>query len=343
MSTDKSNESWPLLAEKGRERIARYQPQDRPYDEILKPSLDAFIEWLPRGGRESIARDIVRANTDDDLYQVFANLFRGLAVPSKYKILNTGLDITKQSLGAVTTQSKPPADTDSETIAGILHPPRSPFHSLCLRRDSNKCVITGEMDTDYWESIGCPEDTYFAPTEGAHIIPFSYASWDNSTNLPHDRARAWEVLYRCFPEVRRAGLSGDTINDTSNGLTLRESLYYEFGKFNLALKPTAVEHKYEVKYFRNYPRSDRELLPESIELKKVEDAQELALPNCIFLDCHYRLAEILNASGMGVTIQRNVDKWKHLKVSAYNLEIREDGGTHIEKFLRAGLWQHIMR
>ena len=37
------------------------------------------------------------------------------------------------------------------------------------------------MDTDYWETIGCPDDINFGPTEGAHIIPFSYASWDKSS------------------------------------------------------------------------------------------------------------------------------------------------------------------
>ena len=84
MSTDsESHESWPLLAEEGRKRIARYQPQNRGYDEMVKPSLCAFIDWLPEGGRESIARDCIIATTDDDLYQVFENLFTGLAIPSK--------------------------------------------------------------------------------------------------------------------------------------------------------------------------------------------------------------------------------------------------------------------
>jgi hypothetical protein len=41
------------------------------------------VEWLPEGGRESVARDIVNASTDENLYAVFHNLLTGLAAPSK--------------------------------------------------------------------------------------------------------------------------------------------------------------------------------------------------------------------------------------------------------------------
>ncbi|GAB1209408.1 hypothetical protein APSETT445_008181 [Aspergillus pseudonomiae] len=72
---------------------------------------------------------------------------------------------------------------------------------------------------------------------------------------------------------------------------------------------------YEVKVFRRYPKLDRQLLPQSgyIELKKAHDAQDLDLPNRALLDCHYRLAEILNASGMAEVIERNFREWEDLK------------------------------
>ncbi|KAE8144406.1 hypothetical protein BDV25DRAFT_96108 [Aspergillus avenaceus] len=337
MSTDvELDKSWPLLAEKGRERIARYQPHDRHFDEQVQSSLNAFIDWLPEGGRESIARDCIKATTDDDLYQVFENLFTGLAIPMQ-------------------ARSKPPSVKDSphpyrrdnvETIAGILDKSNSrehDFHSRCLQRDSYKCVITGEIDFDYWKrKLGKPDGIAFSPTEGAHIIPFSYASWENSKTSSHDRAKAWEVLYRCFPQVRRAGLIVNNIHDLSNGLTLRRSIHDEFGKFHIALKPTEIPNKYEVKYFDSFPLSDRRLLPESIELKQAKDAQRLDLPDRVLLDCHYRLAEILNASGLGYIIEQHIRRWKNLKVNTYNAVIREDGGSDIGEFLHAGLWQHVM-
>jgi hypothetical protein len=57
------------------------------YEERLQPSLNAFIEWLPEGGRESVARDIISATTDKDLYDVFKNLLTGLAAPGKSRVL----------------------------------------------------------------------------------------------------------------------------------------------------------------------------------------------------------------------------------------------------------------
>jgi uncharacterized membrane protein YccC len=82
-----ASEAWKTLAEEARERITAYQSQNRVDEEKLKPSLDAFLEWLPEGGRESMARDIINTKTDEDLYSVFKNLVTGLAVPSKSRVL----------------------------------------------------------------------------------------------------------------------------------------------------------------------------------------------------------------------------------------------------------------
>ena len=82
-----SSETWPALVEAAEERITKYQFQNRIHEEDLQVSLRAFIEWLPEGGRESVARDIVNATTDEVLYNVFHNLLTGLAVPSKYRVL----------------------------------------------------------------------------------------------------------------------------------------------------------------------------------------------------------------------------------------------------------------
>jgi hypothetical protein len=82
-----ASEAWATLAEEARERITTYQIQNRADEEKLKPFLGAFLEWLPEGGRESMARDIINTKTDGDLYDVFRNLVTGLAVPSKSRVL----------------------------------------------------------------------------------------------------------------------------------------------------------------------------------------------------------------------------------------------------------------
>ena len=82
-----ASEDWTTLAEEARERISTYKTKDRPNEKKLQPSFNAFLEWLPEGGRESMAGDIINATTDEDLYSVFNNLVTGLAVPSKPIIL----------------------------------------------------------------------------------------------------------------------------------------------------------------------------------------------------------------------------------------------------------------
>ena len=75
-------------------------------------------------------------------------------------------------------------------------------------------------------------------------------------------------------------------------------------------------------------------------LRKADDAQDIPLPNAAFLDCHYRLAEILNALGMAEVIERSFREWKDLKGSCH--VIREDGKTDVGQYLHIALWAHVV-
>jgi hypothetical protein len=99
---------------------------------------------------------------------------------------------------------------------------------------------------------------------------------------------------------------------------------------------------YELKVFRRYPNAQRIFLPKDgrVEFKRAEDAQDLELPNPDLLDCHYRVAEILNASGMAELIESHLRDWDDIKGSAGSL--REDGGTDIGHFLSIGLWERAI-
>jgi hypothetical protein len=70
---------------------------------------------------------------------------------------------------------------NAKAVAATLDEPKtrdSKFRDRCLQRDSHRCVVTGDMDTDYWEKHDRPENTEITRVEAAHIIPFAYASWD---------------------------------------------------------------------------------------------------------------------------------------------------------------------
>jgi len=78
-----ASETWPTLLSTATTKIDKYKPLGHTLEDILVPSLKAFLAWLPPGGRELIARDIEQTTTDQELYDVFHNLLTGLAVPSK--------------------------------------------------------------------------------------------------------------------------------------------------------------------------------------------------------------------------------------------------------------------
>lgn len=86
----------------------------------------------------------------------------------------------------------------------------------------------------------------------------------------------------------------------------------------------------------------RNFLPKDghIEFKRAEDAQDLELPGAALLDCHYRIAEILNASGMAEFIERHLRDWEDIKGCAGS-SLKEDGTTDIGRILSTGLWERV--
>lgn len=48
----------------------------------------------------------------------------------------------------------------------------------------------------------------------------------------------WEFLWRCFPRVRRAGMTPSETNYPFNGITLKDFVHTQFGKFELAVVAT---------------------------------------------------------------------------------------------------------
>lgn len=99
---------------------------------------------------------------------------------------------------------------------------------------------------------------------------------------------------------------------------------------------------YELKLFPMYPTLLKSFLPKSgrVEFTRAEDAQELDLPNAALLDCHYRLAEILNASGLAELIEKYHRDWDDIKGSTGD-SLKGDGGTDIGHILSVALWERI--
>lgn len=73
---------WPVLAVRAKVRIDAYRQKKEKYNENLARTMHAFIDFLPEGGCQSVARDIVGCANDGELFAVFKKLYTGLLFPS---------------------------------------------------------------------------------------------------------------------------------------------------------------------------------------------------------------------------------------------------------------------
>lgn len=97
------------------------------------------------------------------------------------------------------------------------------------------------MDREHYKKPGKGDEELkekgISAVEEAHIIPFSYASYDSSdvslvgSNILHNieaipevTFERWSTLYRCFLIVREIGMTVSKINDVANGLSLHPTV-----------------------------------------------------------------------------------------------------------------------
>lgn len=71
--------------------------------------------------------------------------------------------------------------------------------------------------------------------------------------------------------------------------------------------------------------------------------QDLGFPSAALLDCQYRLAESLNASGTAGVIEGYLEEWEDAIESVAGGSLKEDGGMDIGRFWDAGLWLAMSR
>lgn len=197
-STEPSEIGLESNLETASHRIDNYIPQNRgPHENILRISLQAFLDHLPDAGRSAIAKDIIDLEDDNGIYEYFCNLYTGLRTRSRFSWIALKRPWLTISHGIVRSRSKPSSvasssndrrDSHADEVSTTLDQPvprTKGFKEGLLRRDGYRCVLTGDMDRDHWKKLGCPNDIKnMGKIEGAHIIPFSYAAWDPQRVCP---------------------------------------------------------------------------------------------------------------------------------------------------------------
>lgn len=78
-----------------------------------------------------------------------------------------------------------------------------------------------------------------------------------------------------------------------------------------------------------------------VTIQRGPDGEGIRLPSRHLLDCHWRIAEILHASGMGVFIDQINREWEDIKEGEGHGCLREDGGSNVSKFLNVAFWTGV--
>ncbi|KAK2787933.1 hypothetical protein FQN53_004374 [Emmonsiellopsis sp. PD_33] len=337
------------------DRINKYAQADRKNDDKVIPTLLALLEWLPDEGKTSFARDILESDSDDDLHTVFWNLVCGLLSPMKATSGNA----------SVSSSPREKRENNAEVVVASSLPVSQgrdhEFRETCLQRDDYRCVVTRRIDTQRWEDLGRPTDVPFGDLEAAHIIPSAYASWNDHPTSLMNVTKAWELLYRYFPAIKRVGVSVENINDPSNGIMLRSHIRREFGKFRCAFVATVcitsnldkstllmnygqeTPHVYIFKTFRLFPSDLLPFVPTDgiVTMQQGIGAEDVDLPSPVILDCHHRIAEILNASGMGQVIENLTREWEDVKTYEGHGSLDTSGRSDVSRVLEIALWQRV--
>ncbi|RHZ57211.1 hypothetical protein CDV55_105973 [Aspergillus turcosus] len=301
------SETFTSLIDAARARVERYVNGSRPQEDYLRPSLNAFLEWLPPGGQTSVARDIVNAGNDDQkLWQAFHDLLTGILYP-------------------MMAESRTPPE------------PESPFNF----RKPNLEVFAGTLiqpevqDPDFRDEKHdgyLPAREPHGNVECADIIPCSYTSWAGS--------QWWEVFYRCFPRVCRSRL-----RTPSNGMMLLKFLHESFRMFDMAFVKTEEQNVYDIKVYTRDWILTTLLQPDypKVKFQRSEGAENISLPDPMFLDCHHRLAEIINATDLPYYIWGKMRDWRDLKkYGGTDGCLRPNGSTDITGILNTALWPYIV-
>ncbi|KAJ5727036.1 hypothetical protein N7493_006063 [Penicillium malachiteum] len=300
------DDQWEKLKARAHERLSQFRVTEEC--EKLQDCFTALLNWLPEGGRDAIAHDILGSKSDKKLTADFERICTRLLFPMKF---------CGRKRCEYTKDKHEPLDEDlAEYESGI--------HQECLRRDGNRCVVTKTTSKGDSQIV----------LEPAYIIPWSFPSH----NPPKDTgciSKMWTTLYRCFPAIE--SVLSSRINEVENSLTLLNSINREFGEFRCALESIPdTPHTYKFVTFKDFPLELKSSLSGQVKFKDTDQpTSQAGLPHPVLLDCHYRLAKIFYESGMIDVIDEDIRDLEEL-IAGHELDL--DGDTDLGSVVEYAIW-----
>ncbi|GIJ83899.1 hypothetical protein Asppvi_002730 [Aspergillus pseudoviridinutans] len=333
LTEPESPETLPNVIDAARKRVKRYKKGKRPHDQYVVACLNACLDWFPGDGPDpSLAKDIVTAGNDKKLWEVFHNVLTGVLYP-----------MMAESRKPPVTASPHEANAEviTETLLLRSEVQESEFRKELLRRDGYRCCVTRWLEQKKWIDSGRPNEPHDF-LEATNILPFSFAYWAGSqdTKEAYDPG---EVLLRCFPALLNCRSRTRTTNSPSNGMMLLIPLHMAVGSFHMAFVKTDERNVYDIKTYPDITTTPLFFLPSNRKVTfECAKGEDIPLPDPAYLDCHYRVAEILHASGLAEYIERKIQDWEDLKQSGEtDGALRPDGSTDITRILNTALWTAV--
>lgn len=154
----------------------------------MSTTLNAALDWLPEGGREALADDIIHAEDDETAWEIFHDFRNAILQTCKLILTSLCWDLTltqdmftlvqltrKASCISPSPHSQHRADTDKVPAPNVPDPQTrsKEWSENCMDRDNKRCVITGAIAKSDWIKQGSVEGVAWADLEVHHIIPFS--------------------------------------------------------------------------------------------------------------------------------------------------------------------------
>ncbi|KAJ6023718.1 hypothetical protein N7540_004515 [Penicillium herquei] len=315
---EETDDEWSNLKARAQERLSRYKVTNE--SEKLQGCFRALLDWLPVGGRDSIAHDILNSDSDEKLMTAFDNIRTCLFLPMKL----CGRKRCEYTL-----------DMDNELED--LEEQNFDFRQGCLQRDGNRCVVTKSGLFEKWKEI-TSRCLLQREIEPAYIIPWSFPSY-NSLKDTGDISNIWTTLYQCFPEIQPV-VQSYKISEIQNGITLLESIHRQFSDFQCAFEPIPdIPHTYNFVTFEDFPVEMKPDLPQRVSfVDTFRPTSEDRLPHPVLLECHYRLARIFHASGMNEAIDKTLRDLEELKAGSV---LACDGSTDLASLLQYAIWKSV--
>ncbi|KAL1855583.1 hypothetical protein Plec18170_004304, partial [Paecilomyces lecythidis] len=150
-------------------KLSSYIPRSNSDDTVRV--LTSFVENLSFDGKRILNKFIADSKDDSTLYECAINLCTAILIPMKARgpsssvthspFQESGIDITFEEVASMMIQSSSRRDQPK-------------LKTLCLKRDSYRCVVTGYFDKSARGKFSSEMlEGRLMNTELAHIIPFS--------------------------------------------------------------------------------------------------------------------------------------------------------------------------